>query len=55
MKEEVMNRKIIQITAMGVTDKTETIYALCDDGSVWRLLVTARGVSNWHQLPDLPQ
>ena len=44
-------RKIIQITSVG-----EDLFALCDDGTVWKaapLLTT--GSYEWRPLPELPQ
>ena len=51
-----MQRKITQIAATAAADYPPTLYALCDDSSVWV------GSSNkfsdefhWHRLPDVPQ
>lgn len=51
-------RKIIQITTGSYDDieddsRTYTLIALCDDGTVWKLLygVTPR----WQQLIEIPQ
>jgi hypothetical protein len=44
-------RKIIQITAaVGLTDSS--IYALCDDGTVW---VYTYDSGEWKFLPVIPQ
>jgi hypothetical protein len=50
-----MNRKIIQITTIGHADSYEVVYALCDDGSVWRLFVTSSGIGDWHRIQEIPQ
>lgn len=39
-----MKRKIIQITGVN-----NVLYALCDDGSVWKY------ISGWIKLPGLPE
>lgn len=50
------NRKIIQITGTGVDNNAGTqcdsfLWALCDDGTVWRI-ADAYG---WVAVPPIPQ
>jgi hypothetical protein len=44
-------RKIIQIAVVPEGHLPETVFALCNDGTVWIL----RFAGPWCQLPDLPQ
>jgi len=44
-------RKIIQIVACG---EDATLFALCDDGSVWHQGIENRSVF-WVKEPDIPQ
>jgi hypothetical protein len=45
-------RKIVQITAVPGADNGESsIYALCDDGTLWALSHSGQ----WHELPAIPQ
>ncbi|POY47463.1 hypothetical protein [Avibacterium paragallinarum] len=48
-------RKIIQISSNSNSKiiNGETLYALCDDGSIWGL--TAALDCGWVRLPDIPQ
>jgi hypothetical protein len=51
-----MKRKPIQIAAIPYTELSrETLYVVCDDGSLWRVeapqLATPR---TWERLPDIP-
>jgi hypothetical protein len=50
-----MNRKITQITVTGNEEGEDTLYALCDDGSVWVLFIPIGGPGKWLRLPDMPQ
>ena len=52
-----MTRKIIQISGDSIpsSDRNDTcfsVYALCDDGSLWEF--SGRPPA-WHRLPDVPQ
>lgn len=52
-------RKIVQITSNRVentaaTQCHEAVYALCNDGSVWRLQDTPADLG-WDKLPEIPQ
>lgn len=53
-----MERKVIQITS-APDESIEIIYALCDDGSMWRLITLfkqGRGDEEvWRRVPDIPQ
>jgi hypothetical protein len=55
-------RKIGQIAAEGhsiephtVDDFFQYVFALCDDGSVWRQRLDVPGVAAWERLPDISQ
>jgi hypothetical protein len=48
-----MERKVIQISA-GPDDDDTLIYAVCDDGSVWKLIRDQYRYI-WKDLPDIPQ
>jgi hypothetical protein len=60
--DTIMTRKIIQIqvaaTIDSCDDKYDDVYALCDDGSVWRILSNTDEDrlwdTGWHMLPPLP-
>jgi len=48
-------RKIIQIAAdNGGWDFNPTVYALCDDGTLWLCAVGAE-FDDWSLFPDVPQ
>jgi hypothetical protein len=55
-------RKIVQLAVthqpynqIGIEDQ-DRLYALCNDGSVWRLMWATRGhPETWDRLPDIPQ
>lgn len=57
----VPRRRIVQISASpngADADSSDVIYALCDDGSVWRLC--GHSYDNQHErrwtcMPDIPQ
>lgn len=50
-----MERKVIQIS-YGTTDETDTVCALCNDGSVWELYFDHEVSKRiWKRLPDIPQ
>jgi hypothetical protein len=47
-----MTRKIIQIAATSASaDTNETVYALCDDGSLWEL---RQYPARWYPVIGLP-
>jgi hypothetical protein len=44
-------RKVIQICVIPTTGESmETLYALCDDGTIWFI-----GGSEWIEVPEIPQ
>ena len=45
-------RKIVQITVTTSQENDDCLYALCDDGTVWRLDVVAP--MSWELLPRIP-
>jgi hypothetical protein len=48
-------RKIIQIAATASGDDPDTVYALCDDGSLWMmLLMGVPGEWVWERFPEVP-
>jgi hypothetical protein len=58
-----MTRKIIQIQVAATIDRYDVqyddVYALCDDGSVWRILSNTKEDchfwdTGWHMLPPIP-
>lgn len=47
-------RKIVQLSTHPETKlELGVMYALCDDGSVWRMFLDGEG--RWQQLPSIPQ
>ena len=47
-------RKIIQISTDSSEEGPAMFYALCDDGSVWRMIYRhPKGA--WERMPDIPQ
>ena len=53
-----MTRQILQIAATSggeFNDETESVFALCDDGTVWEVVLEARSTRRWSRLPDIPQ
>jgi hypothetical protein len=51
-----VQRKITQIAATPPADDCPpSIYALCDDGSVWDGHWGQQGTFRWSRLPDIPQ
>ncbi len=47
-----MSKKIIQIAV--VSDETiETLYALCEDGSVYHMLISHDGEKFWVRVPEI--
>ena len=47
-------RKIIQVT--GTSGEDETVYALCNDGTLWSTYpVYQKGWKEWEKMPDIPQ
>jgi len=56
-QEQNMPRKIIQIAADSSSSSAgnaffASIYALCDDGTVWDFIFQER---KWTRIPDVPQ
>jgi hypothetical protein len=51
--EVTMSKKIIQIAA--ISDETiETLYALCEDGSVYSMFLNADdGLRFWVRIPEI--
>lgn len=51
------SRKIIQIASASETaDRYAQIYALCDDGTVWRMVAREpESACAWAPLPNVPQ
>jgi hypothetical protein len=53
--DAMTKRKIVQIATAARNDSegdgSRFLYALCDDGSIWRM----SDLRGWHQLPDIPQ
>jgi hypothetical protein len=49
-----MQRKIVQIAIRSLIDRgdLEAIFAVADDGTLWRMPMDSR---QWERLPDLPQ
>jgi len=51
-------RKIVQIALAAIVDSDgvhrDVLYALCDDGSVWRLYRSG-GEQRWGRQLDIPQ
>ena len=47
-------RKIIQITAHYASGYGHMLFALCDDGTVWRKLDSERHGLCWMKLPQIP-
>lgn len=43
----VATRKVVQTTAT-----SETLYALCDDGTIWGIFSLEKG---WKPVPPIPQ
>ena len=52
-----MKRKIIQIAATpDTTDYYSELYALCDDGTVWRKTIRPSDEdTKWKHIEDVPQ
>jgi hypothetical protein len=47
--------KVIQIATTPDSDKVyETLFALCDDGSIWHLVSPTTSDGVWTRLPDIP-
>jgi hypothetical protein len=51
----VMKRKVIQIAASAGTLQYNTLYALCDDGTLWRQRVNSGGDGEWEKMRGVPQ
>lgn len=48
-------RKPMQITAVPETEnRFETLYVLCDDGTIWQMYHTMSGDCVWKQVPPIP-
>lgn len=56
---EEKRRVVVQIAVTAETEwEYATVYALCDDGSVWFSPHFPEGklpVLRWHRVPDIPQ
>jgi hypothetical protein len=53
MRKIVLMRKIVQIVATA-TEGVDTVFALCDDGTVWAHC--PQGDSDgWRRMPRIPQ
>lgn len=52
-----MTRKPVQLTvAAGTNDDTgDTLFALCNDGTIWALYVDDRVDARWRRVQDIPQ
>lgn len=48
------SRKIIQI-AISPDKELDFIYALCNDGTIWVIVIGVTGELEWIQLPAIPQ
>lgn len=44
-------RKPIQVT----TGPDDTIYVLCDDGTIWFIAWVNNGWTEWRQVPEMPK
>ena len=56
-KEPPMKRKPIQIAVTSATEEGfEALYALCDDGSIWRKerLPMGNVLADWEPIPPIP-
>lgn len=50
-----MARKITQLAATSAEyNGSEYLYAACDDGSIWRLVLGGPASWRWERLPNLP-
>lgn len=50
-----MGRKVIQMAAAANDISTsDSVYALCDDGTMW-LGYWGKGGFQWSEIPDVPQ
>jgi len=52
--EDVSVRKIIQIS-VSTDEDCDTLFALCNDGSVWRYLLMRDAHCTWVRILDIPQ
>jgi hypothetical protein len=48
-------RKVIQITASLMSQGMHVVYALCDDGSMWKRVTDSDNESEWQRIEDIPQ
>ena len=48
-------RTIVQIAAAATAKEREALYALCDDGTVWKIFTSFTGARKWRWLPKIPQ
>lgn len=46
-------RKIVQIAVIALDGETDTVYALTDDGLVWRIKPDGE-IAEWRVLPLIP-
>jgi hypothetical protein len=55
-----MMRKVIQIAVVaapetGLDDYVDTLYALCEDGTIWQTYRDCRtGAEKWNQIQSIP-
>jgi hypothetical protein len=56
MGVQEVKRKIVQISAIPDTStQYETVYALCDDHTVWRIVLKEEDLNPvWVELPPIP-
>ena len=52
IQEVNMRRKAIQISTVASKGHYETLYALCNDGTIW--FMESAGQSKWVRTNDLP-
>jgi len=52
MSERVPDLRITQIAVSSAAGQPDVLYALGNDGSIWRLVIKL-GHANWFQLPPL--
>ena len=56
-------RKIIQIATSGYSfpatcsssGRSDSLVALCNDGTLWKLFLSGKRANEWTQLPSIPQ
>ncbi len=50
-----MTRKIIQIAASENAEGGRSVFALCDDGTLWCSVSGERRWLDWQPFPEIPQ